>query len=333
MITTRIEKVPKKSTSKRKLPHRAETSKKRRKTTQKTPTAPTPHDPMWNTYSVQRQRVQVVVPGAPMGSGSMKDPFRIPLRDEANASGCFHCPLGIDSCACQEIERIVSKHLQHVYATTNLRRTHAYGRSPLNSKSVLPVFVSRLARICDVDHSDVVWDLGCGIGSVVMQFALQTGANAVGVDIQGDNIVIARKTWERVRNEWAKMYPNRKIGNVEFLESDIFKELAPHTSKKKSKKQTKVSPPTVVWAANLLFTASMNNELANVLHRIDSLRSVACMVDIYPHNRSAVSKKRDPEPYKKFPVMEDHISQADCYEWTEVEKRPFYAYHSRKLRR
>ena len=287
------------------------------------------YDMLWNTFSIQRQRVSYSMPGIPMGNGTMKNPYRIPLRLEANSTGCVHCPMGIESCDCHEIEALISKHLNRVYATTSLRRTHAYGRNPLNSKSVLPVFVSRVTRICKVEQNDVVWDLGCGIGSVVMQFALQTGATSIGIDIQGENITIAKKIWAGVKREWMRRYPKRPVGSVQFIENDIFIELSPHSGKTSSTdKASKIPPPTVVWAANLLFTPSMNNQLAVMLHQIHELRSVACMVDIYPHNRLGASSKRDPEPYKKFPYMEDHISQADCYEWTETEKRLFYTYQT-----
>ena len=293
-----------------------------------------PHqDPMWNSFSIQKSRVNFAYPGVPMGTGTIKDPFRIPLRSKANKTGCVHCPMGIDRCQCREIETIISKHLVRVYQTSELRRTHAYGRHPLNSKSVLPVFVSRLVRICDVQKDDVVWDLGCGIGSVVMQFALQTGAAAIGVDIQGDNIEIARKTWESVCKEWKKRYPKSEVGEVKFITNDIFEELEPHVARRSATthhadRAPETAPPTVVWAANLLFTPAMNYQLAHMLHRIKPLRSVACMLDLYPHNRPGLSMKRDPEPYAKFERMDDHIAQADCFEWREPEKRPFYTYQT-----
>jgi len=280
---------------------------------------------------IQNQRAHVAIPGVPMGSGTLKDPYRIPLRKEANATGCVHCPLGIDRCDCLEIETLISTHLHRVYTTSSLRRTHAYGRHPLNSKSVLPVFVSRLIRICKVNEADVVWDLGCGIGSVVMQFALQTGSTVIGVDIQGDNIAIARKVWEGVRRDWTRRHPTRAAGSATFITNDIFEALEPHVTRRSATRHhTDPSPetdaPTVVWAANLLFTPAMNNQLARMLHRIPALRSVACMLDLYPHNRPGASMKRDPEPYDKFPCMEDHVAQADCFEWREPEKRLFYTY-------
>ena len=271
-----------------------------------------------------------------MGTGSLQDPYRIPLRTEANKSGCVHCPLGVDRCDCLEIETLISAQLHRLYTSSDLRRTHAYGRNPLNSKSVLPVFVSRLIRVCNVRKDDVVWDLGCGIGSVVMQFALQTGSSSVGVDIQGDNIEIAKKTWLSVRREWKKRYPDRPVGEVEFITNDIFEELEPHVMRRSltrhhADREPETPAPTVVWAANLLFTPAMNNQLAQMLHRIQPLRSVACMLDLYPHNRPGASMKRNPEPYSKFAHMEDHISQADCFEWREPEKRPFYTYQTKKL--
>ena len=293
---------------------------KPRKSPKRAPTAPQP-----TSLRVKHQRADPLLPGVPRGAGTKRDPVTIPLRAAPNASGCLHCPIGIDSCLCREIDGVISAALETVYASTPMRRTHAFGRHPLNSKSVLPVFVTRILRLLSVSAADAFWDLGCGIGNVVMQAALQHGASAVGVDIQAENIAVAKKTWGIVQREWKRRYPSRRIGNVEFFAGDMFAELSAIQAGGKSQSPESMRP-TAVWMSNQLFTPQMNHQLADFMGGVPSIRAVAAMLDLFPHERVGITQKRNPRPYAKFPVMRDHMTQENALEWSATEERPFYIY-------
>jgi SAM-dependent methyltransferase len=55
-----------------------------------------------------------------------------------------------------------------------------------------PDVVERMLRLADVGPSDVVFDLGCGDGRVVIAAAGSTGAHGVGVDIEPYWVELAR---------------------------------------------------------------------------------------------------------------------------------------------
>ena len=279
--------------------------------------------PQPTSVRVKHQRIDPLVPGVPRGVGTKSDPITIPLRLTPNEAGCLHCPIGINQCLCAAIDSVISQALERTYATTAMRRTHAFGRSPLNSKSVLPVFVTRILRLTKTSQEDTFWDLGCGIGTVVMQAALQHGADAVGIDIQPENIAVAEQTWALVQKEWAKRYPERHIGNITFIAGDMFAAL--ESARNKSMK----NPPTTVWMSNQLFTAQMNHQLADFMASIPSIRAVAAMLDLFPHERIGITQKRNPLPYERFPVMRDHMTQENALEWSAAEERPFYIYAQR----
>lgn len=281
--------------------------------------------PQPSSLRVKHRRVDPLLPGVPRGAGTKCDPITIPLRTVPNASGCVHCPLGIDVCLCREIDTVISTALQSVYTSTKMRRTHAFGRHPLNSKSVLPVFVTRILRLLDVSPKEIFWDLGCGIGNVVMQAALQHGAGAVGIDIQPENIAVAKKTWEIVQKEWKRRHPTWRIGNVEFFAGNMFEELAAVRDGEESQ-SSKDMRPTTVWMSNQLFTPQMNHQLADFMGSVTSVRGVASMLDLFPHERIGITQKRNPGPYEKFPVMRDHMTQEAALEWSATEERPFYIY-------
>jgi len=274
---------------------------------------------------MKNQRVETLVAGVSCGKGTKHDPIQIPLRAVPNSTDCFHCPIGIDVCSCMEIEEVLSQALHKVYATTTFRRQHAYGRHPLNSKSVLPVFVTRILRLLGVQKGrDVFWDLGCGIGSVVIQAALQ-GIDAVGIDIQSENIEIAEETWKKVRSMWKACHPNQAVGTIQFIKGCMFKELRAIEAGTLSCAPQNLYP-TKIWMSNQLFTPHMNLQLADLMTSLDSVKSVASMHDIYPHERSGITQKRNPEPYKKFTSMKDYLTQKNALEWSATEERLFYVY-------
>ncbi|KNH08671.1 histone-lysine N-methyltransferase [Perkinsela sp. CCAP 1560/4] len=279
-------------------------------------------------HRLKRQRFETLLPGVPIGTGTKRDPITIPLRAVPNCTNCYHCPVGIDHCTCQEFEEILSNALDEVYCTSSHRRQHAYGRNPLNSKSVLPVFVARILRLLNIVEKDVFWDLGCGIGNVVMQAALEHGVDAVGIDIQPENVEVAQKTWQKVQAVWKDRHPDRAIGSVCFITGDMFAELAgiQHGT------STQVAPhfhPTKIWMSNQLFTAHMNHQLADFMTNLPSIKAVCAMHDLFPHERIGITQKRNPKPYEKFPIMTDYMTQHNSLEWSATEERMFYVYSPR----
>src|SRR5947209_16436814 len=53
--------------------------------------------------------------------------------------------------------------------------------------------VQAMLKLADVKKSDVVYDLGCGDGRIVITAAKEFGARGVGIDIDRERIAEARK--------------------------------------------------------------------------------------------------------------------------------------------
>eukprot|EP00760_Papus_ankaliazontas_P023134 PhM_4_TR1946/c1_g1_i1/m.91894 len=257
-------------------------------------------------------RVQNEIPGIAFGAGTEADPIRLPLRDEPNASGCLHCPIGVESCDCVETGTLVWSAIR----AAGIERVSGHRQN--NAKSIMPVFVSRVARLLGVTKSDVFWDLGCGNGSVVMQVAMQTGATCVGVELQPENIVLAEAVWPIVRKAWNKLHPERPAGKCIFIAEDMFVTL----------KRRDVPTPTTLWAANLLFPAAVNYRLSEVLLSLPKLRTASVMSELWPHSRP-LARKRNPVPYETFEMV-DYESQPGGVEWSETETQRFRLYKNKK---
>jgi SAM-dependent methyltransferase len=84
-----------------------------------------------------------------------------------------------------------------------------------------PEVITAMLGAAEVDPTDVVYDLGCGDGEIVIAAALR-GARGVGVDLDP----------ERITNARANAAQARVSDRVTFIEQDLFK--------------TNVSPATVV---------------------------------------------------------------------------------------
>lgn len=72
--------------------------------------------------------------------------------------------------------------------------------------------VDEMLRLARVGPEDVVFDLGCGDGRIVIRAAEKHGARGVGIDIDGRLIAVARDTAARAGVS----------GRVEFREEDLF---------------------------------------------------------------------------------------------------------------
>lgn len=75
-----------------------------------------------------------------------------------------------------------------------------------------PALVFAMLRLAEVQHDDVVYDLGCGDGRIVITAAQQFGARGIGVDLDPQRIQ------EAVDNaHWAGV-----TKRVRFLQQDLF---------------------------------------------------------------------------------------------------------------
>jgi len=102
-----------------------------------------------------------------------------------------------------------------------------------------PQVIATMLDVAQVKAGDVVYDLGCGEGEIVIAAALK-GARAVGIDLDP----------ERIRNARVKAAAAGVTNRVTFIEQDLFK--------------TDVSPATVV---TLYLLPELNERLRPTLLR------------------------------------------------------------------
>lgn len=72
--------------------------------------------------------------------------------------------------------------------------------------------VEEMLKIAKVEKNDVVYDLGCGDGRIVVAAAKQYGARGVGVDIDP----------KRIQESWINAKKAGVVDKVTFLEQDLF---------------------------------------------------------------------------------------------------------------
>lgn len=75
-----------------------------------------------------------------------------------------------------------------------------------------PAVVDRMLALADLHKGDVIYDLGCGDGRVVIEAAKRFGVRGVGIDIDPKLVALARRNARRAGVQ--------KL--VEFREEDLF---------------------------------------------------------------------------------------------------------------
>ncbi len=81
--------------------------------------------------------------------------------------------------------------------------------------------VSAMLRLADVKKSDVVYDLGCGDGRIVIHAAQTYGARAVGVDINPKRIEEARANARKAGVEHLVRFEVRDIYDTDLRDATV----------------------------------------------------------------------------------------------------------------
>lgn len=119
------------------------------------------------------------------------------------------------------MRRIVTTGLLAVAALVTLASLAAQRAPKLRPPDVRyepssPEIVTAMLKLAQVKPSDVVYDLGCGDGRIVIAAARQFGARGVGIDIDPERI---QEATENARQ--AGMSSRVKFLNQDLFESDI----------------------------------------------------------------------------------------------------------------
>ncbi|KAG0367694.1 Nucleosomal histone H3-Lys79 methylase [Gamsiella multidivaricata] len=113
--------------------------------------------------------------------------------------------------------------LQQVYSRTVAARASKLNQYEAFSNNVygeiLPILTKEFIQRTKLDHTKVFVDLGCGIGNVVLQVALQTGAESYGVEIMETPAKFSKKQAKEFEAR-ARAY-GLQHGQVTMLQGDF----------------------------------------------------------------------------------------------------------------
>ena len=141
--------------------------------------------------------------------------------------------------------------------------------------------MTRLNHELNIKSNDIVYDIGCGCGSVAIHFALVTGADVRGLDINQSCIDVAILLWNEVSAEWKKRYPSATVGTCWFVVADAWAFFKQRTEQKWSREgPLGLWPqPTKVWMADLLFGSRVIEQPTVPSHgiRCSSIRRVTVL--------------------------------------------------------
>lgn len=246
---------------------------------------------------------------AEIGAGTPEDPLQLPLRQQPNASGCFHCPT--EKCQCNAFMDAFDAATSFV----DMKRVvEVAGNNALCAKSLNPCFVARLSHLLDIRPTDTFYDLGSGNGSILFQMAFITGAECVGVEISKHNAEVARRTWDYLR-PMLEDIAGRPMPKVTIVTGDLADLIM--------RPEFAGPRPVKVLTSNLLLPLSLTHFMSERFRSCAVGSRFACFNDLYPHGR-ACSRTRDPEAFELF-AMTDCIWPRHSVEWCSAEGK-FYVH-------
>ena len=84
-----------------------------------------------------------------------------------------------------------------------------------------PEVVAEMLKLADVKKGDVVYDLGCGDGRIVIAAAEKFGARGVGIDIDPDRIKEAQENARRAGVTGRVKFRNEDLFEAEIREASV----------------------------------------------------------------------------------------------------------------
>ncbi|KAJ4334099.1 Nucleosomal histone H3-Lys79 methylase [Didymella glomerata] len=207
------------------------------------------------------------------------------------------------------------------------QQTYARIVSPLSHKlrkvkgkettygELMPVFVHRIFSQTALNSSHVFVDLGSGVGNVVLQSALQTGAESWGIEIMDLAVSLGHKQANELRAR-ARLW-NINIGAMHLLHGDFLDH---------DKINAVLARADVVLVNNKVFGEELNNALLQkfldlkIGAKVVSLESFGCADAKGVRNEQSIAGLFDEERFE---------SGTDCVSWAGESVEYFIATKAR----
>ncbi|KAF2113045.1 S-adenosyl-L-methionine-dependent methyltransferase [Lophiotrema nucula] len=152
-------------------------------------------------------------------------------------------PLSLSRCILAQVYRRVVSPYANDLRVKDKKKEFTYGE-------LLPPFTHTIFQQTGLNSSSVFIDLGSGVGNVVLQSALQTGAESWGIEIMPKPAEFAEDQAEELKRR-AKLW-NISLGPIHLREGDF----------RESAEIDAVLPRAdVILVNNKVFTADLNNQL------------------------------------------------------------------------
>lgn len=198
----------------------------------------------------------------------------------------------------------------------SLLRRYAAGSSEVYGE-LLPRFVDEIIQRLHVGPSDTVVDIGCGIGSVLIQCALQTGCRAKGVEIRAELVEIGEAMMRLVPSEFATLTdtPSDEQTVSDFIARRLA--LVHGDATDPSVMRSILSDATVVIINNPCFSEELEQNVLALLYRFLPVGArVVTIRDLSPRYRPESRRfAHDKCSMFEYP-WEKHTTPPDSVSWT-----------------
>lgn len=147
---------------------------------------------------------------------------------------------------------------------------------------ILPPFSSQIFRDTGLDSSSVFFDMGSGVGNVVLQAALETGCESHGIEVMANPCDLARAQ--------AEEFPARcrlwglKAGSVSLQQGDFLKD---------SRISRILQRADVVLINNQAFNPSLNDTLTSLFLDMKEGARIVSLRSFVPAGWRLVERNRD----------------------------------------
>ena len=103
---------------------------------------------------------------------------------------------------------------------------YAQPQAPLRGPDVVyvptpPQVVDRMLEVARVGRNDVLYDLGCGDGRIVIEAAKRYGTRGVGIDIDPQRIAEARANAKAAKVEHLVQFRNADLFETDFSDATV----------------------------------------------------------------------------------------------------------------
>ncbi|PVV01166.1 hypothetical protein BB560_004424 [Smittium megazygosporum] len=166
-----------------------------------------------------------------------------------------------------------------------------------------PVLVDEIIKKCKVGSSDLFLDLGCGIGNVVIQVAMQTGCKSVGVEVMDVPAFLGYEQEKEYNMRMRAFGLERgfvRILHEDFLESSLVSEV--------------LKSATVILVNNHAFDSSLNQKLMQMFLDLEDGTQIISLkpfglLDFKINIRNAGS-------FESILKVKKYEYWTDCVSWT-----------------